>query len=126
MFLLFLVNALVIFNAYVLTRLYFSFLSSVDFVLAWFIIFYAQVILTLQVLGILGQLYAGNIITCCLMLSAVSFLIWRAAPAEKRKNVDFPVFDRLSRLTKIERIAFSVLIGYFLVKLFIVLFNSVS
>jgi hypothetical protein len=99
-------------------------LSSVDFVLTWFIIFYAQVILTLQVLGILGQLYTGNIITCCLMLSAVSFLIWRAAPVEKRKNVDFPVFDRLSRLTKIERIAFSVLIGYFLVKLFIVLFNS--
>lgn len=124
MFLLFFVNALAILNAYILTRLFFSFPSFADFTISWFLIFYAQIILILQVLGISGQLYAGNIVIACLLLFAICFLIWRFAPSSKKEKISWPVFDKLSTLTKIERMAFSVIIGFFLVKLFIVLFNS--
>ncbi|MFA5351608.1 MAG: hypothetical protein WC357_09845, partial [Candidatus Omnitrophota bacterium] len=124
MFFLFFVNALVIANAYILTRLFFYSPSFSDFVISWFLLFYAQVILILQILGISRQLYAGNILIACLLLSGVSFLIWHFAPARNKTKVAWPVFEKLSLLTKIERLAVSVLIGFFLVKLFIVLFNS--
>jgi len=124
MFLLFFVNVLVIFNAYIISRLFFVSSSFADFILSWFLIFYAQIILILQTLGILRQLYTGNIVVACMLLSVACFLIWHFVARKKNLKLSWPVFDKLPTLTKIEQLAISVLIGFFLVKFFIVLFNS--
>ena len=124
MFLLFFVNALLLLNAYILGRLFFPVPSFTDSIISWFILFYAQIILILQVLGISGQLYAANIVIACAALSAICLLVWSFAPGNKKNKISWPVLEKLSLLTKIERLAVSVIIGFFLVKLFIVLFNG--
>jgi hypothetical protein len=124
MLLLFIVNALVILNSLIIARLFFSYRSFSDYAVSVFLIFYAQVILILQTLGIFGRLYTVNIVSICFFLSAACLLVWRFAPAGNKKGPGMQFSDKLSLFSGIERFAISALAGFFLVKLFIVLFNS--
>ncbi len=124
MFLLFFVNALVILNSLILTRLFFYYRSASDYLISVFLIFYAQVILILQALGLFGRLQAANIVSICLFLSAACLLLWHFAPAGMKTRQEASFFDKLSVFSRFERFLISLLIGFFLVKFFIVLFNA--
>ncbi len=123
MILLFFLNALMILNAYFFTRLFFYSKSLPDFITTCFIIFYAQVILILQSLGIFGKLYSGNMVILCLVFFAAGFTVWCLFQQKKQELPKWPVFEYLSGFNKIERLAFSAIIGFAVVKLTTNLFN---
>jgi len=123
MILLFFVNAAVILNAYFITKVFFRSKSFSGFIISWFIIFYAQIVLILQTLGIFGKLYPHNVVISSLLFLAVGFAMRRSYPLGKEVKLSWPIFEYISGINKIERLAFSVIIGFVVVKLLINLFN---
>lgn len=124
MLVLFFINAAIILNSYLLARLLFSTEPVLDFIISWFIVFFAQILLILQILGISGRLYSQNIIIASFVFLTAGFLLWRLFSFQKRDIINWQAFKCLSELNKVERLAFSILVGFFIVKLVINLFNA--
>ena len=123
MVLLIFINSLIILNSYFIARLFFYSRSLPDFIISCFIIFYAQIILILQTLGVLGKLYSNNIVILCLLFFVVNFTAWRLFSQKKQEFPKWQILEYLSEINKIERLALSAIIGFTVIKLAINLFN---
>ncbi|MBM3251210.1 MAG: hypothetical protein FJZ11_00310 [Candidatus Omnitrophica bacterium] len=122
---LFIMNLIVGATALLIVRYFLFFERLSDYLIAFFLIFLAQIILTLQILGIMNLLYSNYI----LMLNLSILLIVYAAIRLLKigpKNIFFLKYRQAVnslRLGKIGIFAISVILGFALVKFFINLVN---
>jgi hypothetical protein len=100
-----------------------SFLSEkergIDFVISWFMLFFAQIVLVDLILGIAAKLYFHNIFILHLVICLSSFLFLR-------KRIQFQVLHlnpRFILTNKLLFFAISVFFGFFLVKFWNKLIN---
>lgn len=125
-FLFFLQNISPLLCSYMLTRKYFSFKGYVDTLLAFLILFYAQIIATIIVLGTLHILCLRNVL---LFNFAMFFLIWFIARPAQDYNVRDDLYKFISWLRafsvtdKIVIFCFSLICGFALVKVVVNLVN---
>ncbi len=124
MFNLIFLNLSVFATSFLLTRHYFYFSSLLDSVISFFILFCAQIILTLQILGIIGALSLNNVLilnTTVLLAVFFSIKIFRI----KQKNLfnTSKVFIETIKLSRIETFCLFFILGFGLVKIFVNLIN---
>ena len=125
MFNLLIMNLIVLSTAFLLVRYYFYFESAADYVITFSLIYFTQIVLTLQLLGALRQLYLNNIIFLNLFILLAVFLIIKAG---RRKPLDdfrekMRYFLGSLSLNWIERLLCSAILGFTLVKIAINLVN---
>lgn len=122
---LFLMNLIVILSACLLCRRFFHNQSLLDYCLTWFILFFTQIVLTLQILGISSLLTLNN---CILLNSVVLFAVF-ALSKNKIPVHSFSFIKRLKmifnglKLNKIETLCLAVIFGFGIVKILVNLFN---
>lgn len=112
-------NILVGISTFLLTRKFFAKSNSVDFILSWFILFFAQIIIVELLLGIIGQLYLLNLMLSHSLILLIIFLMSRKTetPLFLKPDVSF-IFDN-----KMLLFAIAVFCGFFALKLWINLVN---
>ncbi len=116
---LILANILVGLSSFLLTKILSPKRNNVDFILSWFILFFAQIIIVELFFGIIGQLYLVNIIILHLSIFLIIFLIYR-----KKQFSLFPQFDFTFIFNnKILLFSIAIFLGFFLVKVWINLIN---
>jgi len=119
-------NSLALLSTYLVFKKYFNLSGIIDSMLAFFILFYAQIIFILTLLGSLSLLTLNNIILFefVLLLSAIlttktnSFL--RLKGVKKNK---LNVFSFIHKLSKTEIFCLSIILGFAIVKIIINLVN---
>lgn len=106
-------------SSFFITSLLFSRRISIDFIIYWFMCFFAQVIIVNLFLGLASILYLGSVLALHLVIFLVAFLLFRKGGYDElsKFNFDF-VFGN-----KLILFALSVFLGFFLVKFWFNLIN---
>ncbi len=125
MFNLALMNLIVILCAYILCRCFFYSLNLIDYCIAGFILYFAQIVLSLQILGIFNLLTVNNTILLNALILLIIFLVSR----NKIRYGDFTIIEQFKsafnnlKFNKIETLCLAVIFGFGIVKILINLFN---
>ena len=90
MFNLALMNLIVILCAYILCRCFFYSLNLIDYCIAGFILYFAQIVLSLQILGIFNLLTVNNTILLNALILLIIFLVSR----NKIRYGDFTIIEQ--------------------------------
>lgn len=69
-----LMNSIVIISSFIITRKLLRISNSADFLISWFILYFAQIVFSELILGIIGILYLRNIILLNIIILLVVFL----------------------------------------------------
>ena len=97
--------------------------SRVDFLISWFILFFAQIVFCEIALGTAGVLTLRNII---FLNFAIFFVAWIAWSSKALTNLEFnQVISEFKKILNLKpvRLIFAILLGFSLVKIFLNLFN---
>lgn len=122
MIIVFFLNLVALASAFMLTYKLFVFRRRVDSFLAFFIFYFAQIILTQTLLGALGALYLKNVIW---LNSALCAAVWLVARNRKSSFIVFGLRDELRALlnNKVILFAAAFLAGFAIIKIAINLVN---
>lgn len=114
-------NSIALTAAFLAAYKIFCLRNFIDSLVLWFVLYFAQIVLTELILGIFGALYLHNLI---ILNAAILIFVWLAA---KKKKVSFslPQKDLFSEFLtdKPARFGLAVLAGFFLAKTLINLWN---
>lgn len=118
-------NLIVGASALLIVKHFFIFEHTYDYFITLFVIYFAQIVLSTQLLGILGALYLKNLFFLnVLILFAACLISWRAGISKKDGFV-VRFQDTIARLQLewTERLLLSIIFGFALVKIAINLKN---
>ncbi|RKY31193.1 MAG: hypothetical protein DRP74_05430, partial [Candidatus Omnitrophota bacterium] len=123
MFTLIFMNFITGLSAFIFARLIVLKKNNLEFVITFFILFFAQVVITLEILGIFKALLLKNVIALNCFLLAMAFLVMKSKGTNISGifSLNFNLQDL--KINKIVMLCFSVILGFGLVK---VLINLVS
>ncbi|MFH1442352.1 MAG: hypothetical protein ABIH18_09990 [Candidatus Omnitrophota bacterium] len=118
-------NLIVLLNVSLLLKYFFPFENVIDYSLAFFLFYFAQIALSLELLGIFNILYLQNAIILNLAVLAVVFIViklLKLKPVFKFKAGIRQAVNNLN-LNKTQIFCAAVIIGFFIVKVIINLAN---
>jgi len=122
MILFFLMNLIVGVSAFLLDYRLFKFSGLVDSLLAFFILYFAQIVISELILGILGLLYLNNVFLVNLAILLIIYLITKNSTSSFNLEGIKDTIYGLSE-NKIILLVVSVILGFALVKIGINLIN---
>jgi len=122
---LILMNLIIIVTSFLLLKYYFYFKDVSDYLIAFFILFLSQIVLSLQLLGILNILNLGNAIVLNLgiLLAVYSAIKITKVKAKDDLLLRFKSAINNLRFNRTEVFCLSAILGFGLVKIFINLVN---
>jgi len=124
MIILFLMNFAAIYSSFVLTRAIFKFKSRIDEILAAFLLYFTQIVLILEVLGIFGALSLENVLTVVLLFFIGAFLFKKFSKLSLNRTFGTGgVFENINIDSGTVKFCLAVIFGFGLVKIAINLFN---
>jgi hypothetical protein len=121
----FLMNLIVILSTSLLCRIFLSGRDIADYCIGWFITYLLQIILGLEILGILGLISSKNVLFLNTVFLVFVFLLSKNKRTQKKAYFVSRVQDLLSRikLSKLEVFCIAVIISFSVVKIFVNLVN---
>lgn len=125
MFNLFLMNFIVGVTALLIVQYFLYFKENIDALITFFILFISQIILTLQLLGILSLLTLNNVIILNLIILLLVYSVIKIANVKIKNNLSLLYKTSVGHLSfnKIEIFILSVILSFGLVKILINLVN---
>jgi len=126
MFSLILMNLVVSFTAALLVKYLFCFKSILDYFITFFILYFTQIVLSLQLLGILKVLSLNNVLLLNLLALLIVYLTVNITKIKPKDNLQLKFRSIINNLkfNKVETLCLSVILGFGLVKILINLVNS--
>ncbi|MBU2541423.1 MAG: hypothetical protein KJ593_05950 [Candidatus Omnitrophica bacterium] len=118
-------NLIVGTTAFLSLKYFFFFKEKCDYIITFFILFFTQIVLSQQLLGIANVLYLANVILLNLGILFTVFIIIKVKNIKPRNNLGFKFTFVIDNLTfnKIVLFSLAVILGFGLVKIAINLVN---
>ncbi len=107
------------FSSYFITSRLFSCRFSIDFIIYWFMSFFAQIVIVNLLLGLSSLLYLENVLALHLVIFLVAFLYWRKAEPDELGEFNFGFIFA----NKLILFALSIFFGFFVFKFWFNLIN---
>ncbi|MDD5465377.1 MAG: hypothetical protein PHP73_03435 [Candidatus Omnitrophica bacterium] len=121
MLILLLMNLIVLANAAILAKYLFRISNRIDYFLGIFILYFSQIVITLELLGVFGLLKLNNVILINLFVLVISLGVIKFAKVNLKNSAIFQ--NTGININNITRLCLAVLLGFGLVKIIINLFN---
>lgn len=123
---LLLMNLVVIVNVLLITSFFFNFTKLSDYLTTLFLLYVAQIVFSLQLLGIFKQLYLPQVLALNLLFLCIG-IFFVSTFGRKMKRQDYKDYltdiSHFFLMNKVELLCFSSIAGFFIVKIVINLMN---